>query len=416
MIIQVDPSLLQSGAKQIQGISGNISSSVKDLLSKIQNAPSYEGQFGPKIAEIGNEIGTRGERFSDVLINLGERLGLKGIEFANVDDSAISRFNDITGGLIDWSDPHSLHNQYLGLLDILKSYLFLGNLLKRNGSNFSLVALIATVLGTNRQWNGWTFFGMEQPSWWPSWLPWTSQPPESIVFPVADKSPKTKTRFGDLLKEPAPATIIQTNNTSTETLRAASSSAQATTTPTLDSTTIIYEVYYDVPVESQGTLNNYRACAPTSVSMVLNYYHAQNEANTGATTEQLLAPLNAGGKEIALTNMTNEIKGLGYQNITVKVSDPQVKVTLSDLQSALKDGPVIVTAGVKIVGPGTVISNIPRAIEGPGSTIHALVVKGFGKDTVIVNDSWSGKELQLSNATFTKMWDRGSNGMYAIRP
>ncbi len=39
---------------------------------------------------------------------------------------------------------------------------------------------------------------------------------------------------------------------------------------------------------------------------------------------------------------------------------------------------------------------------------HALVVKGFGKDTVVVNDPWSGKELQIPDATFTQMWSGGA--------
>jgi uncharacterized protein YvpB len=45
-----------------------------------------------------------------------------------------------------------------------------------------------------------------------------------------------------------------------------------------------------------------------------------------------------------------------------------------------------------------------------------MVVIGYGKDTVVVNDPWSGQQLPLSTSTFLQMWNKGSDGMYVIRP
>jgi uncharacterized protein YvpB len=57
-----------------------------------------------------------------------------------------------------------------------------------------------------------------------------------------------------------------------------------------------------------------------------------------------------------------------------------------------------------------------RRIQGPGDTIHAMVVKGCSPDSIIVNDPWTGKELRFPQSTFEIMWKLGQNGMYMIRP
>ncbi len=176
------------------------------------------------------------------------------------------------------------------------------------------------------------------------------------------------------------------------------------------------DVSFNVPAKSQGSLYGNAACSQTSVSMVLDYYSAQNVQNKTVSPQDLISMMDKGdgtyGKGMSLSNLTDELNDLGYKNIT-----QQVGAQYSDLRSAVKDGPVIVTSGVKIIGPGTVAaSSTVRALDGPGNTIHAMVVTGVGDDQVNVNDPWSGQQIQLPRATFEKMWSRGSSAIYSIRP
>jgi len=176
-----------------------------------------------------------------------------------------------------------------------------------------------------------------------------------------------------------------------------------------------FDLLYDVPAESQGSLYGSAACSPTSASMVLDYFHNQDPRNQTIAPDKLISMMDKGdgtpGQGVSLSNLTDELNGLGYNHITT-----QVNARLDDLKNQLKSGPVIVTAGVKIVGPGSVTSDVPRAVTGPGSVMHAMVVKGISADTVLVNDPWSGSEMQIPVETFNQMWSSGSNGLYAIRP
>lgn len=176
-----------------------------------------------------------------------------------------------------------------------------------------------------------------------------------------------------------------------------------------------YYILHEVPVKSQGNLYGSAACSPTSVSMVLDYFHNQDPSHSTIAPEELIAAMDKGdgtpGKGIFLTNLNDELNNLGYRNITSRTN-----TSMEDLKNALKDGPVIVTAGVGIVGLGTVNADMPRAITGPGSVMHAMVVKGLGEGEVLVNDPWTGSEIAFSNETFSKMWQYGGNGMYVIRP
>ena len=174
---------------------------------------------------------------------------------------------------------------------------------------------------------------------------------------------------------------------------------------------------HDVPAKSQGSLFGSAACSFTTVSMVLDYYHAQDEKHPTASPQELIDMRDAGdgtsGKGVALTKLTDELNDLGYEHITVKAN-----ASLQDLKDQVSDVPVIVTMGVGIVGPGTIKSDVPRAITGPGNTIHAMVVKGFSPDgkSVVVNDPWTGKELEYPVEQFEDMWARGGRGLYVIRP
>ncbi len=138
MIIQVDPSLLQSNAQQIQEIGGNITSSVKGLVSKSQSAPSYNGQFGPQVAAIGQDAYSRANNLAGSITNLGERLFAKAIEFDAADNASIAGVETV----FDENQLLSFWSKLFGIpIDKLERYLKLGIILGISGL-FSLPASI----------------------------------------------------------------------------------------------------------------------------------------------------------------------------------------------------------------------------------------------------------------------------------
>jgi len=168
-------------------------------------------------------------------------------------------------------------------------------------------------------------------------------------------------------------------------------------------------LFHQVPILAQDDLYGNAACSPVSACMLLEYYHQLNMLNRTVTPQQLIAMLDPGdgipGKGMSLSNVTDELLSLGYQHISEKIH-----ATLADLKAELIKGPLIVTVGVVLTSLGQ------RRIQGPGDTIHAMVVKGCNPDSIIVNDPWTGKELRFPQSTFEIMWKLGQNGMYMIRP
>jgi len=243
----------------------------------------------------------------------------------------------------------------------------------------------------------------------PAWLQGILErlfPPAPVISPIPDdgSSGVKPGALHDLIEEKFPAAA-----------EPSAPAASASAKPVEIVPEKKFDILYDVPTESQGNLYGSAACSPTSASMVLEYFHNKDSSNQTIAPDKLISMMDKGdgtpGQGVSLSNLTDELNGLGYNHITT-----QVNASMDDLKSQLQSGPVIVTAGVKIVGPGTVTSDVPRAVTGPGSVIHAMVVKGISADTVVVNDPWSGSEMQIPAGTFSQMWSNGSNGMYSIRP
>jgi uncharacterized protein YgiM (DUF1202 family) len=172
---------------------------------------------------------------------------------------------------------------------------------------------------------------------------------------------------------------------------------------------------YPVPILSQENLFGNAACVPASVCMLLDYYNGLDPVNRSVTPGDFINMLDPGdgtpGKGMLLSRVTDELYSLGYQNISLKLH-----ASLDDLKSEIKQGPFIVTVGVKLAGSGTLTDSLGRAILGPGSISHAMVGKGIGADVIIVNDPWTGRELVFPMGIFESMWKLGLNGMYMIRP
>lgn len=238
---------------------------------------------------------------------------------------------------------------------------------------------------------------------WPDWLkerlnpflPFLQPPPP----PTPTPAPSGQTRLGELLDD-TPAPEAETEQVSPPPL--AAPVEQPVVQP------VSPDTGYAVPIKSQGTLGGSAACAPTSVSMILDYYHNLDEQNKTATPQELLTMLDKGdfthGKGMSLNQITDEMQDLGYNNVTA-----QANASLTDLQSQLQQGPVIATVRLDMKS---------GQLTAVGSVVHAVVVKGLSADgqTVFINDPWSGSEMRLPLADFSATWQGGSKGLYVIRP
>lgn len=232
------------------------------------------------------------------------------------------------------------------------------------------------------------------PAWLNSFLERFFAPP-TIATPFSkegeaatvEEAPKTS-RLGELLKETAPS----------------APSAQEADSP---SPANGYDIYYDIPPQSQGKLYGSAACLPTSMSMALDYFHTQDPANRAASPNELIGMLDQGdgteGRGIVLDKLNDDLGELGYSS-TVRAG------TMDDLGAALRDGPVIINSKVGLV------SAPARDITPNGSTNHAILVKAISADAVVVNDPWSGAEKVFSRDTFEKIWKGGGNYMTIVRP
>lgn len=89
MIIRVNPDQLLSSSKSIN----NISSEIKHISEAVRNtansAPSYNGQFGPKVKSIGNDAYSSGSRYSSALNSSSSDLSIRANKFINTENIKI---------------------------------------------------------------------------------------------------------------------------------------------------------------------------------------------------------------------------------------------------------------------------------------------------------------------------------------
>ncbi len=108
-------------------------------------------------------------------------------------------------------------------------------------------------------------------------------------------------------------------------------------------------VFYDVPVKSQQDYLNGTACVPTSIIMVLDYYHQTDPALTTETISKFIADLEEGditeGYGISVSKIVDDLWDLGYRN-SFYLNGSQIN--LNALIGYLKEGPVIVQTGLEL--------------------------------------------------------------------
>ncbi len=158
------------------------------------------------------------------------------------------------------------------------------------------------------------------------------------------------------------------------------------------------------PVIAQGDYLGGYACAPTAAAMVFGYFHAVNPANASTTPQALVGPNDfIPGQGVPYNNMIDSMSALGYRHLSGHQG-----ATLQELINGLNSGPVIASVGVG-ASAGTLVA---------GSVSHSIVVVGVASDAsaVLANDPWTGRQLELSMASFNAMWARGNYGIALLRP
>jgi hypothetical protein len=87
-VIRVDPNTLHFYAGQISGIALNLRQLGSEVVAATSNAPSYDGQFGPRVTSVGHEAAARYQALAGRLETLSTALRTKADEFIQADLAA----------------------------------------------------------------------------------------------------------------------------------------------------------------------------------------------------------------------------------------------------------------------------------------------------------------------------------------
>jgi len=90
MRIRVDPTVLRQSSKNVSGVGTNLSQVGQSALGKASGAPSYDGQFGPRLQAIGYEALARAQGLSGRVNDLAGQLQRKAQAFEAADLASIS--------------------------------------------------------------------------------------------------------------------------------------------------------------------------------------------------------------------------------------------------------------------------------------------------------------------------------------
>lgn len=151
-----------------------------------------------------------------------------------------------------------------------------------------------------------------------------------------------------------------------------------------------------VPVRQQGKLGEGYACSPTSMGMVLDYYHAQDASNATQDTQAIIDQMKdkgwfTDGKGISADNAAKAAQELGYEN-----SYFFTKWSLDNLRAEINAGhPVVATVRVGLDTTGNP---------------HSVAVTGISPDgsMVAINDPMQGTR-EISWEQFSKSWGSFQN-------
>lgn len=89
-IIRVDPAILRQASQGTSGIGATLSQVGGSVLSKASSAPSYDGQFGPRVQAIGHEALGRAQGLSGRMNDLSGQLRTKAQAFETADTAGVA--------------------------------------------------------------------------------------------------------------------------------------------------------------------------------------------------------------------------------------------------------------------------------------------------------------------------------------
>ncbi len=166
-----------------------------------------------------------------------------------------------------------------------------------------------------------------------------------------------------------------------------------------------FDWWHNVPALNQQDLTYKNqetdyGCAPTAVSMVTEYWHAQDPGNETRSARALLdANVEQGvfvGRGMSVANLHDELSVLGYE------AKDYANADLETLKQKVAQGPVV--AAVKL-GMGT------------DGTPHSVVVTGISENNEVrVNDPWNGESRTYSWETFYASWGTLGRWFTTVRP
>lgn len=223
--------------------------------------------------------------------------------------------------------------------------------------------------------------------------------PAEIPTPPIEPAP--------IVEQVEPGEVITQNDTQDQ---ASESHKLAPVTSEIETSELEAPWWYDVPTISQRELQyNGRdtqfGCAPTAVSMVLDYWHAQDPANQTLSVQALLdANVTQGifvGKGMSITNLHDEITGLGYD-----VAQDYADADMDTLKQHMAQGPVVTAVKLNMQTSGH----------------NHSVVTGISEDNQVrINDPWTGDSRTSTWDEFSRSWgaDFGistKNHFTVIRP
>jgi predicted double-glycine peptidase len=148
-------------------------------------------------------------------------------------------------------------------------------------------------------------------------------------------------------------------------------------------------VVYEVALFKQ-TPHSYE-CGPTAVSMLLHYYHAQDDGLPLLAPHEVIQGLGEWYNPSRGVAANRLVRGLQEMDLGYRSIGWNAGLNREQLLVELQEGPVIVQVHVNFA-----VSGYP----------HMVVVTGMSEEgsTVHVNDPWTGQRYELAWQTFERSW------------
>jgi len=146
---------------------------------------------------------------------------------------------------------------------------------------------------------------------------------------------------------------------------------------------------YNVPPLKQKA-RSYE-CAPTSASMLLQYYHQQNPDHKAVAPQELIRKLGSRFDPHKGIGADKLVEGLREMDLGYKTIEWQAKLNQEQLRAELQQGPVMAQVRLNLAASG-----YP----------HMVVVTGMSDDgkRVYLNDPWTGGRREVAWDTFERSW------------